>query len=195
MPTLRVVVLASGAGTLFEALAHRANEIGVEIVGLIADAQVGACDRAISLGIPVTVLPMSVDRSIWDQTLATELSRLQPELIVSAGFMKILGPKVLENHLGRIINTHPALLPLFPGAHAVRDALEAGVTVTGATVHFVDEGIDTGQIITSQQVMVEPDDTEALLHERIKVVERELLISVVREIASGKIEFGDVVHK
>jgi phosphoribosylglycinamide formyltransferase-1 len=195
VPTLRVVVLASGAGTLFEALAHRANEIGVEIVGLIADAQVGACDRATSLGIPVTVLPMSVDRSIWDQTLATELSRLQPELIVSAGFMKILGPKVLANHLGRIINTHPALLPLFPGAHAVRDALEAGVTVTGATVHFVDEGIDTGQIITSQQVMVEPDDTEALLHERIKVVERELLIAVVREIASGKIEFGDVVHK
>ena len=195
MPTLRVVVLASGAGTLFEALAHRANEIGVEIVGLICDAQVGACERAISLGIPVTVLPISVDRAIWDQTLATELNRLQPELIVSAGFMKILGPKVLANHLGRIINTHPALLPLFPGAHAVRDALEAGVTVTGATVHFVDEGIDTGQIITSQQVMVEPDDTEALLHERIKVVERELLIAVVREIASGKIEFGDVVHK
>lgn len=195
MPTLRVVVLASGAGTLFEALAHRADEIGVEIVGLICDAQVGACERAISLGIPVTVLPISVDRAIWDQTLATELNRLQPELIVSAGFMKILGPKVLANHLGRIINTHPALLPLFPGAHAVRDALEAGVTVTGATVHFVDEGIDTGQIITSQQVMVEPDDTEALLHERIKVVERELLITVVRDIANGKIEFGDVVHK
>ena len=195
MPTLRVVVLASGAGTLFEALAHRTDEIGVEIVGLICDAQVGACERAISLGIPVTVLPISVDRAIWDQTLATELSRLQPELIVSAGFMKILGPKVLANHLGRIINTHPALLPLFPGAHAVRDALEAGVTVTGATVHFVDEGIDTGQIITSQQVMVEPDDTEALLHERIKVVERELLITVVRDIANGKIEFGDVVHK
>lgn len=195
MPTLRVVVLASGAGTLFEALAHRTDEIGVEIVGLICDAQVGACERAISLGIPVTVLPISVDRAIWDQTLATELNRLQPELIVSAGFMKILGPKVLANHLGRIINTHPALLPLFPGAHAVRDALEAGVTVTGATVHFVDEGIDTGQIITSQQVMVEPDDTEALLHERIKVVERELLITVVRDIANGKIEFGDVVHK
>ncbi|MEY4900388.1 MAG: hypothetical protein RI895_810 [Actinomycetota bacterium] len=195
MPTLRVVVLASGAGTLFEALAHRADEIGVEIIGLISDAKVAACERAISLGIPVTVLPVSIDRSMWDQTLATELSRLKPELIVSAGFMKILGPKVLENYLGRIINTHPALLPLFPGAHAVRDALEAGVSVTGATVHFVDEGIDTGQIITSQQVMVEPDDTEALLHERIKVVERELLIAVVRDIASGKIEFGDVVHK
>lgn len=195
MPTLRVVVLASGAGTLFEALAHHADEIGVEIVGLISDANVAACDRAISLNIPVTVLPMSVDRSSWDQTLATELRRLQPDLIVSAGFMRILGPNVLGNYVGRIINTHPALLPLFPGAHAVRDSLAAGVNVTGATVHFVDAGIDTGQIIISQQVMVEPDDSEAVLHERIKVVERELLITVVRDIANGKIKFGDVVHK
>lgn len=195
MSTLRVVVLASGAGTLFEALAHHADEIGVEIVGLISDANVAACDRAISLKIPVTVLPMSVDRSSWDQTLATELSRLRPDLIVSAGFMKILGPKVLENHLGRIINTHPALLPLFPGAHAVRDSLAAGVRVSGATVHFVDAGIDTGQIIISQQVMVDIDDSEALLHERIKVVERELLITVVRDIANGKIKFGDTVHR
>ena len=194
MPNLRVVVLASGTGTLFEALANRANEIGIEVVGLIADAKVAACERAISLDIPVTVLPMNVDRSTWDERLATELNRLKPELIVSAGFMKILGPKVLENYLGRIINTHPALLPLFPGAHAVRDALKARVTVTGATVHFVDEGIDTGKIITSQQVRVEPDDTEALLHERIKVVERELLIAVVRDFANGNIEFGDVVN-
>ncbi|MEJ6493577.1 MAG: phosphoribosylglycinamide formyltransferase [Actinomycetes bacterium] len=194
MPNLRVVVLASGTGTLFEALANRANEIGIEVVGLIADAKVAACERATSLDIPVTVLPMNVDRSTWDERLATELNRLNPELIVSAGFMKILGPKVLENYLGRIINTHPALLPLFPGANAVRDALEARVTVTGATVHFVDEGIDTGKIITSQQVRVEPDDTEALLHERIKVVERELLIAVVRDFANGNIEFGDVVN-
>ncbi len=194
MPNLRVVVLASGTGTLFEALANRANEIGIEVVGLIADAKVAACERATSLDIPVTVLPMNVDRSTWDERLATELNRLKPELIVSAGFMKILGPKVLENYLGRIINTHPALLPLFPGAHAVRDALKARVTVTGATVHFVDEGIDTGKIITSQQVRVEPDDTEALLHERIKVVERELLIAVVRDFANGNFEFGDVVN-
>jgi phosphoribosylglycinamide formyltransferase 1 len=194
VPNLRVVVLASGTGTLFEALANRANEIGIEVVGLIADAKVAACERATSLDIPVTVLPMNVDRSTWDERLATELNRLKPELIVSAGFMKILGPKVLENYLGRIINTHPALLPLFPGAHAVRDALKARVTVTGATVHFVDEGIDTGKIITSQQVRVEPDDTEALLHERIKVVERELLIAVVRDFANGNFEFGDVVN-
>ena len=195
MPNLRVVVLASGTGTLFEALAIRADEIGIEIVGLVTDAKVAACDRAAALNIPVTVIPMSVDRITWDQSLATELRRLKPELIISAGFMKILGQEVLASYMGRIINTHPALLPLFPGAHAVRDALQAGVSETGATVHFVDAGIDTGQVITQQQVMVEPDDTEALLHERIKVVEREILVRVVRDIANGKIMLGDTVHK
>ena len=138
---------------------------------------------------------MSVDRIAWDQSLATELRRLKPELIISAGFMKILGQEVLASYMGRIINTHPALLPLFPGAHAVRDALQAGALETGATVHFVDAGIDTGQIIMQQQVMVEPDDTETLLHERIKVVEREILVRVVRDIANGKIMLGDTVHK
>lgn len=195
MPNLRVAVLASGSGTLFEALALRADEIGVEIVGLVTDAKVAAGDRAAALNIPVTVIPMSAVRADWDLSLATQLMRLKPELIVSAGFMKILGPKVLESYLGRIINTHPALLPLFPGAHAVREALEAGVSETGATVHFVDAGIDTGQIIAQQQVMVEPDDTEALLHERIKVVEREILVRVVRDIANGNIELGGVVNK
>ena len=195
MPNLRVVVLASGTGTLFEALAIRADEIGIEIVGLVTDAKVAACDRAAALNIPVTVIPMSVDRITWDQSLATELRRLKPELIISAGFMKILGQEVLASYMGRIINTHPALLPLFPGAHAVRDALQAGALETGATVHFVDAGIDTGQIIMQQQVMVEPDDTETLLHERIKVVEREILVRVVRDIANGKIMLGDTVHK
>jgi phosphoribosylglycinamide formyltransferase-1 len=195
VPNLRVVVLASGAGTLFEALAIRSDEIGIEIVGLITDAKVAACDRAAALNIPVTVIPMSVDRIAWDQSLATELRSLKPELIISAGFMKILGQEVLASYMGRIINTHPALLPLFPGAHAVRDALQAGVLETGATVHFVDAGIDTGQIIMQHQVMVEPDDTEALLHERIKVVEREILVRVVRDIANGKIMLGDTVHK
>ena len=195
MPNLRVVVLASGAGTLFEALAIRADEIGIEIVGLVTDAKVAACDRAAALNIPVTVIPMTVDRIAWDQSLATELRRLKPELIISAGFMKILGQEVLTSYMGRIINTHPALLPLFPGAHAVRDALQARVSETGATVHFVDSGIDTGQVIMQQQVTVEPDDTEALLHERIKVLEREILVRVVRDIANGKIMLGDTVHK
>ena len=187
MPNFRVVVLASGTGTLFTALAKQADQIGIEIVGLITDAQVPACERARELGIPITVVPLLEDRVKWDQNLATELSRLKPSLIVSAGFMKILGPVVLRFHQGKIINTHPALLPNFPGAHAVRDALAAGVTETGTTIHFVDKGIDTGEVIAQTRVKVEPGDTEESLHERIKQAERELLVATVKDIVQGKV--------
>lgn len=187
MPNFRVVVLASGAGTLFAALAKQANQIGIQIVGLIAEAEVPACDRARELDIPVIVVPFLEDRVKWDQNLATELSRLKPSLIVSAGFMKILGPVVLRFHQGKIINTHPALLPNFPGAHAVRDALAAGVTETGTTIHFVDSGVDTGEVIDQVRVKVEPGDTEDSLHERIKLAERELLVATVYDIAQGKV--------
>jgi phosphoribosylglycinamide formyltransferase-1 len=179
--------LASGTGTLFTALANHAEQIGIQIVGLITHAQVPACERARELGIPVTVVPFLEDRIKWDQNLATELSRLKPSLIVSAGFMKILGPVVLRFHQGKIINTHPALLPNFPGAHAVRDALIAGVTETGTTIHFVDKGIDTGEVIAQAKVRVELSDTEDSLHERIKQAERELLVETVRDIAQGKV--------
>ena len=187
MPNFRVVVLASGSGTLFTALAKHAEEIGIQIVGLVADSEVPACDRARELGIPVTIVPLLEDRVKWDQNLATELSRLKPSLIVSAGFMKILGSVVLRFHQGKIINTHPALLPNFPGAHAVRDALAAGVSETGATIHFIDRGVDTGEVIAQARVKVEPDDTEETLHERIKEVERELLVATVSDIAQGKV--------
>jgi len=183
----RVVVLASGAGTLFTALAKQADQIGIQIVGLIAEAQVPACERAQELGIPVTVVPFLDERVKWDQNLATELSRLKPSLIVSAGFMKILGPVVLRFHQGKIINTHPALLPNFPGAHAVRDALAAGVTETGTTIHFVDKGVDTGEVIAQTRVKVEPGDTQDSLHERIKQAERELLVATVSDIVQGKV--------
>ncbi len=187
MPNFRVVVLASGTGTLFTALAKQADQIGIEIVGLITDAQVPACERARELGIPITVVPLLEDRVKWDQNLATELSRLKPSLIVSAGFMKILGPVVLRFHQGKVINTHPALLPNFPGAHAVRDALAAGVTETGTTIHFVDKGIDTGEVIAQTRVKVEPGDTKESLHERIKQAERELLVATVKDIVQGKV--------
>jgi len=183
----RVVVLASGAGTLFMALAQKADQIGIQIVGLITEAQVPACERANEFGIPVTVVPFLEDRVKWDQNLATELSRLKPSLIVSAGFMKILGPVVLRFHQGKIINTHPALLPNFPGAHAVRDALAAGVTETGTTIHFVDKGVDTGEVIAQTRVKVEPGDTQDSLHERIKQAERELLVATVSDIVQGKV--------
>ena len=187
MSDFRVVVLASGAGPLFSALANQADKIGIQIVGLVTDAEVPACDRARELDIPVTVVPMLADRVKWDQNLATELSLLKPSLIVSAGFMKILGPVVLRFHQGKIINTHPALLPNFPGAHAVRDALAAGVSETGTTIHFVDGGVDTGEVIVQGRVKVEPGDTEDSLHERIKQTERELLIATVSDIAQGKV--------
>ena len=187
MPNFRVVVLASGSGTLFAALATHAEEIGIQIVGLVTDSEVPACDRARELGIPVTIVPLLEDRVKWDQNLATELSRLKPSLIVSAGFMKIIGSVVLRFHQGKIINTHPALLPNFPGAHAVRDALAAGVSETGATIHFIDRGVDTGEVIAQARVKVEPDDTEETLHERIKEVERELLVATVSDIAQGKV--------
>jgi len=187
VPNFPVVVLASGSGTLFTSLAKHADQIGIHIVGLIAESEVPACERAREFGIPVTVVPFLEDRVKWDQNLATELSRLKPALIVSAGFMKILGPVVLRFHQGKIINTHPALLPNFPGAHAVRDALAAGVSETGATIHFVDKGVDTGEVIAQTRVKVEPGDTEELLHERIKQAERELLVATVSDIAQGKV--------
>ena len=187
MPKFRVVVLASGTGTLFTALANQADQIGIQIVGLISETEVAACERARELGIPVTVVPFLEDRVKWDQNLATELSRLKPALIISAGFMKILGPVVLRFHQGKIINTHPALLPNFPGANAVQDALAAGVTETGTTIHFVDKGVDTGEVIAQARVKVEPGDTQDSLHERIKQAERELLVSTVNDIVQGKV--------
>lgn len=187
MPNLRVVVLASGTGTLFTALAKQADQIGIQIVGLVTDVEVPVCDRARELGIPVSIVPLLEDRVKWDQNLATEISRLKPSLIVSAGFMKILGPVVLRFYQGKIINTHPALLPSFPGAHAVRDALAAGVSETGSTIHFVDKGVDTGEVIAQVRVKVELGDTEDSLHERIKEVERELLVATVSDIAQGKV--------
>ena len=187
MAVFRVVVLASGTGTLFTALAKQADQIGIQIVGLVTDSEVPACDRARELGIPVTMVPFLEDRVKWDQNLATELSRLKPSLIVSAGFMKILGPVVLRFHQGKIINIHPALLPNFPGAHAVRDALAAGVAETGTTIHFIDKGIDTGELSAQARVKVEQSDTEDSLHERIKQVERELLVATISDIAKGKV--------
>src|SRR5439155_13227757 len=109
----------------------------------------------------------------------------RPDLVVSAGFLKILGAEFLARFASRVINTHPALLPSFPGMHAVADALALGVKVTGSTVHFVDDGVDTGPIIAQEAVAVEPGDDEARLHERIKVVERRLLVAAVERLGRG----------
>lgn len=135
--------------------------------------------RAARVDVPTFVLPISEfgGRDDWDAALTEMVADYAPDLVVSAGFMKILGKRFLERF--SVVNTHPALLPSFPGAHAVRDALDYGVHVTGCTVHLVDAGVDTGPVIAQSAVTVEAEDDEAALHERIKSVERELLVDVV----------------
>lgn len=178
----RLVVLASGTGSLFSTLADAvaAGTVPAELVALVTDRPCAALERAAEAGLDaVTVAPRDfADRAAWDAALAERLVALRPDWVVSAGFMRILGPAVLAAFPQRIVNTHPALLPSFAGAHAVRDALAYGVRVTGCTVHLVDEGTDTGPVLAQRAVDVHPDDDQDTLHERIKVVERELLVQV-----------------
>ena len=187
MPKSRIVVLASGSGSLFGALI--AANLDIDIALLITDRACQAEDRAVSAGIAVRRVELTGDRDAWDEALMQAIESAEPDWIVSAGFMRIIGPQVLSRFQGRIVNTHPAYLPAFPGAHAVRDALAAGATSTGCTVHFVDAGVDTGPVITQRAVAIEPGDTEETLHERIKEVERELIVSVVRDLARGAITY------
>jgi phosphoribosylglycinamide formyltransferase-1 len=187
----RVVVLASGSGSLFQALIDNQADLGIEIVALVVDKDVPAVQRAQDSDISVIEVPMLRDRDQWNQVMESVLTDLAADLVISAGFMRVLGANVVNAFSGRLINTHPALLPEFPGAHAVRDALAAGATKTGTTVHFVDSGVDTGPIIAQREVEILPNDTEESLHERIKVIERELLVETVREFVSKKISLTD----
>ncbi|MBB4933987.1 phosphoribosylglycinamide formyltransferase-1 [Lipingzhangella halophila] len=159
---------------------------GASVVAVGADREgTHGIARAREAGAATFVTPFAAypDRDRWNAALADELARFEPDLVVSAGFMRLLGPEVLSRHT--VINIHPALLPAFPGARAVREALAYGVKVTGATVHFVDEGVDTGPVIDQATVRVEPDDDVASLHERIKTVERRMLVEVVDRLARG----------
>lgn len=186
--TFRLVVLVSGSGTLLQALldAIAAGDVPAEVVAVGSD-QVDAYGlrRAETAGIPTFTHPYAKgsDRQAWDAELTELVAAYDPDLVVSAGFMKLVGTRFLERFGGRMINTHPALLPSFPGMHGPRDALEHGVKITGATVFMVDAGVDTGAILAQDAVRVEPDDTVESLHERIKVVERRLLIETVTELA------------
>ncbi|GAA1352950.1 phosphoribosylglycinamide formyltransferase [Saccharothrix algeriensis] len=184
----RVVVLVSGSGTLLQALLDAAADPGypVEVVAVGADrAGIEGLARAERAGVPGFAVRLRdhADRDEWDAALADEVASHRPDLVVSAGFMKILGPAFLTRFGGRMVNTHPALLPAFPGAHGVRDAVDYGVKVTGATVHLVDGGVDTGPILAQEAVVVGDGDDVDSLHERIKVVERRLLVDVVARLA------------
>ncbi|UJW33447.1 phosphoribosylglycinamide formyltransferase [Saccharothrix sp. AJ9571] len=188
LPTpARVVVLASGSGTLLQALLDESarSGFGATVVAVGADrGGIEALARADRAGVPYFTVRVAdhPDRAAWDKALTEAVAAYRPDLVVSAGFMKILGQEFLARFGNRVVNTHPALLPSFPGMHAVADALAAGVKVTGSTVHFVDAGMDTGPIIAQEAVVVEESDTEDRLHERIKSVERRLLVDVVAKL-------------
>ncbi|MDT5012671.1 MAG: phosphoribosylglycinamide formyltransferase 1 [Mycobacterium sp.] len=183
----RLVVLASGTGSLLSSLLDTAHgDYPGRVVAVGVDRDCPAVEVAAAAGVPVYTVRLKdfADRAGWDTALTEATSAHRPDLIVSAGFMKILGPQFLTRYLGRIVNTHPALLPAFPGAHAVPESLDYGVKVTGCTVHLVDAGMDTGPILAQEVVSVLDDDDESALHERIKVVERRLLAQVIADVAT-----------
>ena len=188
---LRVVVLISGGGSNLRALleATRDAEYPAHVVAVGADREAEGLAHAEAFGIPAFTVPYSSfpSREAWGDELLATIAEWQPDLVVLSGLMRLLPPAVVEALAPRLINTHPAYLPEFPGAHGVRDALAAGVAQTGASVIVVDTGVDTGPILAQERVPVLPDDT---LHERIKPVERRLLIDVVRGIADGSIGLG-----
>ena len=169
--TSRILVLASGSGSLLQSLLD--SPVGPAVVAVGSDTPDAlALQRAAEAGIAAfTVIPADyATRAEWNSGLLAAIRAVEPDLIVSAGFMRIIGAEIIEAYRGRIINTHPALLPAFPGAHGVRDAMTYGVKVTGCTVHFVDEGVDTGSIIA----------------QRIKVHERRLLVDVVTQLIGAQ---------
>ncbi|OAH13131.1 phosphoribosylglycinamide formyltransferase [Streptomyces jeddahensis] len=191
MAAKRLVVLVSGSGTNLQALldaiaAQGAEAYGAAVVAVGADRDsIAGLERAERVGLPTFVCKVKdyESREAWDAALTEAVAAYEPDLVVSAGFMKIVGKEFLARFGGRFVNTHPALLPSFPGAHGVRDALAHGVKVTGCTVHFVDDGVDTGPIIAQGVVEVRDEDDESALHERIKEVERKLLVEAVGRLA------------
>ena len=192
-----MVVLISGGGSNLEALLHatEADDFPVKVVAVGADRQASGLEHARSRGIPVFVCALAdyPDRASWGDALLTQVQRFGADLVVLSGFMRLLPSRVVAALSPRLINTHPAYLPEFPGAHAVRDALAAGTDATGASVIVVDNGVDSGPIVAQRRVPVLPQDTEAALHDRIKLVERELLVQTVLDIAQGTIDLQELI--
>ncbi|HEV3472597.1 MAG TPA: phosphoribosylglycinamide formyltransferase [Actinomycetota bacterium] len=187
----RIVVLISGTGSNMEALvqACRRGDVEGDVVAVVADRDCLGLKIAEGYDIPTVFLDPSEypSREEWSAALSDRVGGFEPDLVVSAGFMRILSPVFVDTFEGRLINLHPSLLPAFPGAHAVRDALEAGVKETGTTVHFIDHEVDHGPIIVQARVPIAADDDVAALHERIKDVEHELLPRAVRMFLAGEV--------
>ena len=191
MTNARIVILASGSGSIAQAIidAQHSGDLKAEIACVISDQpDAKVLERAMSAGIPSKVIAMSANRLDWDEQVNSALTKLQPDLVISAGFMRILSAECVSKF--KIVNSHPALLPLFPGAHAVRDALAAGARKTGTTIHWVDAGVDTGAIIAQEEVEITPSDTEESLHERIKIVERRLYIATLQKLLTDVLRFS-----
>jgi len=189
---LSVVVLISGSGSNLLALLKATENplYPVRVLAVGSDRAAEGLAHADLFGVPTFVVERDRFDNIesWSAKLRENIRHFNPDLVVLAGFMKILPPSFVESFGSNIVNTHPSLLPLFPGAHAVRDALAAGASQSGVTIHLVDNGVDTGPIIAQRSVNVLPADDEQSLHERIKVVERELLVETVLGIAEKRIE-------
>ncbi|MCU1438879.1 MAG: phosphoribosylglycinamide formyltransferase [Naasia sp.] len=188
---LSLVVLISGGGSNLRALLETAShgDFPARVVAVGADREAAGLAHAEEFGIPSFTVPVAShpDRDEWGAELLATLNAWQPDLLVLSGLMRLLPPAVVRAYSPRILNTHPAYLPEFPGAHGVRDALAAGAQQTGASVILVDEGVDTGPVLAQERVPILPRDTEATLHERIKPVERRLLAGVIAGIATGTI--------
>lgn len=184
---LRLVVLVSGSGTNFADLLARIQrgELNAEIVAVGADRECAGLEHAAEHGIPTFVERFARPREEWSHRVVDRVEGFKPDLTLLSGFMRLLSPSAVDRLSPNLLNTHPAYLPEFPGAHAVRDALAAGAAQTGASVIVVDGGVDSGPIIAQQRIAIEPGDTEATLHERIKIVERELAARVIDDIATG----------
>ncbi len=193
---LSLVVLISGGGSNLRALLEASEdaEFPARVVAVGSDRDADGLSHAEEFGIPTFAVSLSnfPDRESWGDAVLEELAVWHPDLVILSGFMKLFPPRVVDALRPNLINTHPAYLPEFPGAHGVRDALQAGVSETGASVIIVDNGVDSGPIIAQRRVPIVPGDSEATLHERIKVVERELLIQTVLDIANGTIDLKEL---
>jgi formyltetrahydrofolate-dependent phosphoribosylglycinamide formyltransferase len=195
-----LLVLVSGTGSILQALLDACADpaFGAQIVAVGADRDgTGGVDRARAAGVPTFVrrLADSPDRAAWDKALTQDCAAFKPDLVVAAGFLKLVGADFLAEFGGRLINTHPALLPSFPGMHSVRDALAHGVKVTGCSVILADAGVDSGPIVAQTAVPVRADDDEFTLHERIKVAERVLVVETIgRMVREGWSVHGRTVR-
>lgn len=191
---LTVAVLISGAGSNLRALLEQAQhpDFPARVIVVGADCEAAGLAHAEAFGIPSFVVPWrgAAEREEWGAELGRQLEVWNPDLVVLSGLMRLLPASLVAAWSPRLINTHPAYLPEFPGAHAVRDALAAGATRTGASVILVDDGVDTGPILAQERIPIEPGDDEHRLHERIKPVERRLLIDVVRRVAAGELDLA-----